>query len=513
MTNLPPTRRTRPRRVRRRRAIVALVVLLLIAVALASSYSAMRSQTITLSVRENATLGVSARQAALAGVSVGLREMHSPDWTGTGTTLSRMLSSHVSFQVQFVAGDDTLTSDDDDYDDLPYRVTLVATGTASDPANASRLSQYTVRAVARLIPRALPDEPSDWETMQDYTFFQTEQNNTIFDLPARIEGAVRLQGALKLGHHYPDDGDAWANYFYHLNLMRLDDDYDYGDYRPFTGPIDYDSSQQSTYIRQILTTYLSVSTSDQAVDTAASDWSKPSEMESYRLFPGGPEYAIPEVSGTITNQTLGDSPAENPLGLYYADSDLTLADSVTVRGTLFCREELEITGTDVVFEPVALPDLVVDDDEPLTLRMPAATCKEFTVCSGASCTVNGLLAVFGDLNVNAASSRGVLTVSGRVIAEDLDICEDTNWDNVDWETEYDNYLYYAGPSLVYFPVWVRYVRELFYSPTVQIKAGDDARYHWYREGETVFVPHEDDFSESDASETPGLRWELIEISM
>ena len=505
MTNLPAIRRIRPHRVGRRRAVVALVVLLLIAVALATSYSAMRSQTITLSVRENATLGVSARQAALAGLSAGLREMHSPNWTGTGTTYSRMLSSNVSFQVQFVAGDDTLSSDDADYADFPYRVTLVATGTASDPANASRLSQYTVRAVARLIPRALPDEPSDWSTMEDYTFYQTEQNNTTFDLPARIEGAVRLQGSLLLGHHYPDDLDAWANYLYHLNLMRLNN---LGDYRPFTGPIDWDYGQQSTYVNQILTTYMSVSTSHHVVDTAATDWSRPIGLTTYRLFPGGPEYTIPGLSGTITNCTLDASPTENPLGLYYARSDLTLACNVTVRGTLFCREDLRITGTDVSFESVDLPALY---GQSLAIRMPVATCENFTVRSGASCTVKGLLAVFGNLNVEAASSRGVLTVKGRVIAEDLDIREDTDWDNVDWETEFDNYLYVCGPSSCLFPVWVRYVRGLHYSPTVLIKAGDDAQYHWYRAGETAYVPHEDDFSEMDASETPGLRWELLEI--
>ena len=506
MTTLPPARRIRPRRVARRRAVVALVVLLLIAVALASSYSAMRSQTITLSVRENATLGVSARQAALAGLSAGLREMHSPNWTGTGTSYSRMLSSHVSFQVQFVAGDDTLTSDDADYSDLPYRVTLVATGTASDPANANRLSQYTVRAVARLIPRALPDEPTDWSTMEDYTFYQTEERNTTFDLPARIEGAVRLQGELKLGDHYPDDVDAWANYLYHLNLMRLNN---YGDYRPFTGRIDWDYGQQSTYVHQILTSYMSVSTSHHAVDTAASDWSNPVGLTSYRLFPGGPEYAIPEVSGTITNRTLGSSPAENPLGLYYAGSNLTLACNVTVRGTLICRKDLRIAGTGVVFESLDLPALY---GQSLAIRMPVATCEDFEVSSDASCTVKGLLAVFGHLNVEAASCRGVLNVSGRVIAEDLDIREDKDWDHVDWETEFDNYLFACGFASCYFPVWVRYVRGLHYSPTVQIKAGDDAQYHWYRQGETVYVPHQDDFSEMDASRTPGLRWELLEIA-
>ena len=315
----------------------------------------MRSQTITLNVRQNATLGVSARQAALTGLAAGLREMHSPDWSGTNTTLTRTLSPHEAFQVAFVAGDDTLTAADADYAEFPYRVTLMVTGTASDPTDANRISQHTIRAVARLIPRAVPNEPSEWATMQTYTFYQTKECITTLDIPcSHRRPYLRLQGKLHLGHHYPMDDDAWSYYFYHLNLMRWNG---YGDYRTLTGRVDFDYWQQDWHVRDILTNYMSVSTSHVALDTANADWSKPTCLTAYRLFPGGPQYSIPSLSGTLANRTLDISVSDNPLGLYYAGGSLVLGDNVTIRGTLFCQEELRVDGTNVVFESVDNPPL------------------------------------------------------------------------------------------------------------------------------------------------------------
>ncbi|MHB8902725.1 MAG: hypothetical protein ACYC6Y_28530, partial [Thermoguttaceae bacterium] len=319
-------RRTRGTGSRRagRPAIVAVVVLLVIAVALAASYSAMRAQSVALQVRQNAVLGASARQAALTGLTAGFRQMHSAAWTGTGTTFARTLGANEGFEVQFVAGDDALVSSDPDYAELPYRVTLVATGAASDPADSRRTSRHVVRAVARLIPRALPAEPSDWAAMQACTFYQTKLRDAILDIPCRIEGPVRLQGKLALGRHYPDDDDAWSWYFYHLNLMRWNG---YNDYRPLTGRVEYDYSRQDWSVHTILTSYMSVATSHVPSTAANSDWSSPAPPDAYRLFPGGPQYSVPTLSGTVSNRTLDPSTATNPLGFYSAASGLVMGSN------------------------------------------------------------------------------------------------------------------------------------------------------------------------------------------
>lgn len=496
--------RRRGGRSRQRRAVVAVIVLLLIAVALATSYSAMRSQTIMLNVRQNAMLGVSARRAALTGLTAGLREMHSPEWSGTETTFTRALGANEGFQVQFLGGDDTLTATDADYAESPYRVTLEVTGTASDPADERRVSQHSIRAVVRLIPRAIPGEPSDWSSMQNYTFYQTQERNTTLDIPARIEGDIRLQGRLHLGEHYPNDWDAWLNYFYHLNQMRWSG---YGDYRTLTGRVYFDYGKQDWYVRDLLVNYMSVSTSHRETDTANADWIKPSCLSSYRLFPGGPVYQIPTVPSTLENRTLAASTITNPLGLYYTNYDVTFRNNVTVQGTLFCRERIRIVGTNVRFESVDIPSL---HGASLPIRLPVATCRNFEVKPGASCTVDGLLAAFGEVQVDPGTPRGRLEVSGRIVAEDLDIREAQNWASVNWNQQFSDYVASLGPTWIYFPAWMQ-VMGYPYAPTVHIKQGDDVRYHWYRSGEPIFIPHPDDFSEMDADEDAGLRWELIEI--
>ena len=488
----------------RRRAVVAVVVLLLIAVALATSYSAMRSQTVTLNVRQNAMLSVSARQAALTGLTAGLREMHEPDWGGVDTTFGMPLSTNDAFRVEYVAGDTTLTAADVDYEDSPYRVTLVVTGTATDPADSRRVSTHTIRAVARLIPRAVPDEPSDWAAMQDYTFYQTEVRYTTLELPCRLEGTIRLQGKLCLARDYPDDWAAWINYLYHLDQMRWNG---YGDYRTVTGRVDYPYSAQDGHVNTTLVNYMSVTTRDVAQDTAAADWTKPVCVTSYRIFPGGPEYEVPRLSGTIQGRTLARSVAENPLGLFYSESDLTLGDNVTLQGTLMCRNEVRINGKNVQLETVDIPPL---QGQSLPIQLPVVTCRNFLVRPDADCEVNGLVAVFGRLEVEHDSCRGELELSGKLIAEDFDVYRDTEWDVLDWEEEFDRYVDFDGPSWIYFPVWMT-IFGYHCQPTVHIKAGEDVQYHWYRSGESIFVPHEDDFSEMDADEEPGLRWELLEI--
>lgn len=507
MTGTAETNRNRRRqrhRGRQRRAVVAVVVLLLIAVALATSYSAMRSQTITLNVRQNAMLSVSARRAALTGLTAGLREMHSPDWSGTNTIFTQPLGANESFHVQFVAGDTSLTATDPDYADFPYRVTLEVTGTASDPSDARRMSQHKIRAVARLIPRALPDEPSEWAGMDGYTFYQTAECATTLDLPCQIEGNVRLQDKLLLGRHYPDDWNAWVYYFSHLNQMRWNG---FNDYRTLTGRVYYDYGAQDGYVLDTLVYYMGVSTSHRTPDTGDADWSRPPSLTSYRLFPGGPEYQVPTLPRTLENRTLANSMTDNPLGLYYACDHLTIADNVTVRGTLICRKEIRIDGTNIRLEPVDIPPL---NGESLDIQLPAATCWSFEVRAEASCTVKGLVTAFDHLEVDASSSRGQLEITGKLIAGDLDILEDTDWNGLNWHDELGDYLAASGPSWTYFPVWMRF-HGYHYTPTVHIKPGEDVQYHWYRPGESIFVPHPDDFSEMDSTETPGLRWELIDI--
>jgi hypothetical protein len=486
---------------------VAVVVLLLIAVALATSYSAMRTQTVNLNVRQNAGLGVSARRAALTGLTAGLREMHSPDWTGTGTAFARALGPSESFKVEFIAGDTSLTAADPDYEESPYRVTLSVLGIASDPSDARRVSTHTIRAVVRLIPRAMPSEPSDWSRMQRYTLFQTKITDTTFDIPCRVEGDVRLQGKLCLGRHYPDDEDAWENYFYHQNTMR---NYGFDDARVFTGRVYLPYLAQESRVRNALEALMSVPTTYRDADEVNSDWAKPENFSSYRVYQGGPVYAIPRVVGPLANEQLVASPVDNPLGLFYSGGNLTIDDNVTIRGTLFCRDDIAIDGIGVRFASVDIPPL---SGSSLPIRLPVATCRDFKVRPGSSCKVDGLLAVFDDVEVQRGSPRGRLHARGRIITRDFEVFEDDAWKAVNWRDElwncYQSY-HDGGFPWPLFTLWME-MQGYPWKPTVHVKQGEDVQYHWHWPGDSIFVPHVDDFSESDHTRTPGLRWELIEV--
>ena len=252
---------------------------------------------------------------------------------------------------------------------------------------------------------------------------------------------------------------------------------------------------------------MGVSTSHREQDIANADWSRPPSLTSYRLFSGGPEYQVPTLPRTLENETLANSVTDNPLGLYFASDHLTIGDNVTLRGTVICRKEIRIDGTNIRLEPVDIPPL---NGESLDIQLPVAVCWSFEVQPGASCAVKGLVSAFDHLEVDKSSSRGQLQIAGKVIAGDLDILEDTDWDALDWWDEFHDYLNVNGPNWIYFPLWMRFM-GYHYAPTVHIKQGEDVQYHWYRPGEPIFIPHADDFSEMDADEEPGLRWELIEI--
>lgn len=211
---------THRRRSQRRRGVTILIVLSLISIALAISYALMRSQMTATRIQNNSNLDGIARQAALTGLAAGMRKMHESAWAGVGTTLTGAISGTESYVVSFTAGDASLTSSSPDYNELPYRVTLVATGTAQDISNSQITATHRVQAVVRLVPRQLGATTSDWTATQQYTVYQHSPGVFSLDVPSRVEGPVRLQGAVTLGSDYSWSSSARNRYLADLNNMR-----------------------------------------------------------------------------------------------------------------------------------------------------------------------------------------------------------------------------------------------------------------------------------------------------
>jgi hypothetical protein len=217
---IPSAGLRRFRRLMRRPGMTVLVVMALISIALAMSYSIMRSQMTGIQLQANSDRRNMARQAALAGMNAAMRNMRLSAWSGVGVPLTASLNSTDSYSVSFTAGDSTLVAGAAAYSEYPYRVTVISTGTSVDPAHSTVSSTYRVKAVMRLIPRQTSANPSNWSTLMSYVVYQLAGAETYLALPCHIDGPVRLQDRITL-----DDPYNWATgprnrYFSDLAAMR-----------------------------------------------------------------------------------------------------------------------------------------------------------------------------------------------------------------------------------------------------------------------------------------------------
>ncbi|MCA9246827.1 MAG: hypothetical protein KDA42_06915 [Planctomycetales bacterium] len=196
-----------------RRGAALVLVLMIISLALAVSYGVLRTQETQTRINVNSNFKSESRQAALAGIAVALRKMNDPDWSGVGTSASGTLSPEQSYSYSYSSGDPSLRVGDDDYANLPYRVTVEAVGYSPASPSATNRSQTTIRAVVQLVPRLLNSAaaPANWNTLNSYTVYQFGDRPSYIDLPARIEGPVHLEGTLHLSDNSPAENsvDDW----------------------------------------------------------------------------------------------------------------------------------------------------------------------------------------------------------------------------------------------------------------------------------------------------------------
>ncbi len=156
-----------------RRGFSALIVLLLIAVTLSLSYASMRSQSVNARIQRNASSRVCARSAALAGLTLGLKVMHTDDWQGVDTELKGVLSPYETFTVEFKTGDGSIEDDSVTHLQSALRVTLTSEGRARDPNNPKRVTTHTEKAVVELIPAWNPfEQDCKWPRLNDFTSYQ-----------------------------------------------------------------------------------------------------------------------------------------------------------------------------------------------------------------------------------------------------------------------------------------------------------------------------------------------------
>ncbi len=484
---LPPDLRRRGPR----HGYTLVVVMALLAIALATSYAMLRTQLTSAQIQGNTRRKIEARQAAMTGIAVGLRKLHETSWQGVGTSFSSPLTQNDSFQVAYAAGDSSLSEGDADYDRLPYRVTVTSTGYSTDPANNGNRSSYVTQVVVELDPGKLSPEPTDWTQFLQYTLWQGGDKEMQIELPCRIEGRVRSQGRLRVAEAYPDRADVLGQYLWDLGLMLW---FGRDDYRPFDGPVHLNATDNASATTRL--PWMGVVAQHHSRQPFSSDWSKPSSMATYQIYPGGPEYQIEPLPNTLQDTSLEPSALTNPLGIFYCDSPLEIRDNVSIHGTLFVKDDVTVRGTNLLIRPVDLMPLRATT---AANQLPALTCKSFIVEPGATGAITGLVAVFNNTNFKPASVHHSFSITGRmIVSNELHIQERTEWENVDWPDAYDTWL--ASGPYTFLPEFMRF-RGLSHAPAVLIRPDpSDVAYHWHRQGNPVYDVHDS---------VVGLQWEVL----
>ncbi len=480
----------------RRGATIALV-LSIIAITLATSYVIMRAQFATQRVQQNGNRRVLARQAAMIGLSAGMRKMEESAWAGVGTTVSGNISSQESYSVTYTTGDPLLTSSSSNYSEYPYRVTVQSTGISVDPNNTQSRATYKMTAVMRFLPRKFATQPTNWTAMQNYTVYQTDNRGFTIDPPCQITGPLWLQGAVTIGIGYNWTSTIEGQYLGDLNAMRLNG---YSDYRTLTGPVSLPTGSSNANNLGFLSS-LGVSTTNVSIGSTI-NMLTPTNLTTYRIYPGGQSYNVAAVGTSLSNVTLSPDPITNPLGIYFSSSAVTLGNNVTINGTLVVGNDISITGTNVVFNSVSLLPM---SGSTTPIRLPVAVTKNNFYCSSTGqATINGVIVANKQFWIDSGSQTNVVSVVGRVICSPFVIGSRTQWSQTatTWTNQYNAWK--SVKAIVpYFPVYQSMFNSLNYTPKLTV-AQDTTAYndHWFdMTAGPVFIQNPTD---------AGLRWDLVD---
>lgn len=497
------------------------VALALMAIAMALSYAVMRTQGTDVQIQANSNLRERAKHAAWSGFASGLRNMHQSNWGGVNSTLAGSVNATDSFSVSYATGDPTLTPASAQYADYPYRVTLSVTGTATNPSHPGVVATHALRAVVRLAPKQLASEPASWPAMQQYTCFQPSGGKFTIDWPCRIQGDLYLQGPLTICPTYPYPSAAVTKYLGDLAAMSGAGT----EYRPLSGTVHLPfTNDNNGAFRNWLSSTLGVATVDDKHDPLVSGWNYPHSMKSYQIYPGGAVYQAQTLGNQLRNATLAPDPLVNPLGLYYANGDLSLENHVSITGTLVCDGDISIDGTGVALQSYGLPALA-GSTQPV--HLPAAIAGGNFQVSAAplgsvmQASVHGLIAAFGDFVIASDFQNAQFNLLGRVISSDFVIMPRREWqfsldpflNALTWQLLWNSYNSQSNgsgfgfgsgntvPSQPY-PLWLSQL-GLKYTPSLTFAPDPTPlNYHWKKPSDSIYVP---------ASGDPGMRWDVVSL--
>jgi hypothetical protein len=485
----------RMNRRRFRRGVAMVIVMAMIAIALATSYSLLRSQATVVQVQGNSNQRSGARQAAVTGLLVAMQKMSNSGWL-VNSTITGSLSSQDSYSVTYTPGDPTLPASDPKQ---PFRVTLISTGYSASSLQNHQQARYRIRAVMHLVAKQLGPEPTNWSTMLQNTLYLNGSGKLSLNSPCQVQGSVRVQGAVQLGKDYNWASVAQQRYLGDLNIMRLAQ---LGDDRPLTGNVFLPISATDSQTQSLLTSQLGLTLTNVSATSSVS-LPMPTQLTSYQIYSGGPSYKVGQIGSTISSIALAADPATNPLGIFFNSSNVTIGNNVSITGTLISGGTVEISGTGVVLAPFNMPSLAGSSTP---IRLPVIVANNSVLCdSGVGASVTGTVITGGSFTVDQGSQTNSLTLTGHLIAgSDCIIRGRSEWSmgSIVWGSLYGAFQQQLTllNKIIYFPVYLS-AFGMNPNPLLIVKADTTLLIdHWQDLSGAVVVP---------ATGDGGLRWELL----
>lgn len=493
----------------RPRGIAVVMVLGLLAITLAISYATLRGQGTTTELARNNSRAIDARVAAQSGLAAAIRKISENAWGGVETTLSSYITNNSQYRVTFTTGDTklagtvaTLTADDQRRIEYPFQLTIESTGYAWDPLNAAIRSEHKSRCVVQLVRKKMLAEPAGWSLLTASNVYQYSNQDAYVQFPVRMNGTVTLLGKLKFCTEYPGNSSACDAYLSGLNARALT----LGDYRPFPQNLLIKAAGQDL---TTMTTMLTLDLGTPALDPLlyASPPSHPLTVSTYKLYPGGKEYALTPLPGSLSGQTLAPDVLQNPLGIYGTSGALTIQNNVQVTGTIITDgssgSEIKVTGTNVVLRSNNLPALYGTSQ---TYQLPAAIAfSNLVIDKAADAQINGAAMVWKQFEVknDNATTATKFSLTGNLITDTLLLHGRSTWaiGGATWGSDRALFALQSVVGIHYFPDYEQSTRGFTVKPTLTFSPDSSGvKPHWHDWSQPVY--------QADPAD-PGLKWEVV----
>jgi len=393
-----------------------MIVMVALGTSLVVTLAFVRTQSTMLQIRRNALRTDLALQAAQTGAAVGLERTYASDWTGVSEMLVRDVYTDsegtASYSVEFEPVDSASAGEDSG-----FRLVVASTGIWQSHQYVDERVEKTTEVEVRLLPRldGRPIAAGDSEDADDQvaieTWFEDVQAYSLF---ARGLGGSLL--SLDLDPRDRFDGDVWIR-----NVLDL-----------YNGPT-WNAATRQEFIKSVgqvhdngaphpfngdLTFYTAPDTQlETDLDDIEAGWSVTTDLPSYPnnvklsdwtpyyVYDGGFQYNAVEVAASLQDVTLGPTP-DNPLGIFYSNTTMTLYDNVTIQGTLVCLGRVDISGDSVHLASVNWRDATGTsyvDNVDLWPRLPTVVATRLKIDIDTRVSIDG--AVFAHTEFTAGGGE------------------------------------------------------------------------------------------------------------